>query len=237
MRRGPDRAGGLPDRPSWLGGAAPFNFAPGQRLLLRDIAAELGISLTPVRDAVNRLVAEHVLERGSPGQGGGAVVPRITEAQFRELVLIQGNLEGRATFHAAEMAAAEDVKALEELLDEMLGLIQQGQLDRYLGAHRRFHFRIYRVCGLKMLNQMIDNLWLRCGPALTYVIPADVPQLKGTDFHRAAVDALRHHNPENAAAAIRADIAEAGRYVLSLARDDGWIASPKAASHLLAKSM
>jgi DNA-binding GntR family transcriptional regulator len=202
-------------------------FAPGERLLLRDIADELKISLTPVRDAVNRLVAEHVLERGSPGQGGGAVVPRITAETFRELLLIRGDLEGRAAFHAAQRATDDDVAALEALLGEMLGLIKDRQLDRYLGVHRRFHFRIYAISGMSVLRQMIDNLWQRCGPALTYVIPAYVTLLKGTDFHKAALDALRRRDPAAAAAAIRADITDAGAYILSLADGDGWITPPE----------
>jgi DNA-binding GntR family transcriptional regulator len=49
--------------------------APGDRLVLRQVADDLGISLTPVRDAVNRLIAERVLEHGGLGQGGGAIVP------------------------------------------------------------------------------------------------------------------------------------------------------------------
>ena len=56
--------------------------APGERILLRDVAEQLGISLTPVRDAVNRLVAERVLERGGVGQGGGATVPVFDADQF-----------------------------------------------------------------------------------------------------------------------------------------------------------
>ncbi len=39
-------------------------FEPGQRIILREVAGELGISLTPVRDAVNHLIAERVLDRG-----------------------------------------------------------------------------------------------------------------------------------------------------------------------------
>ena len=55
-------------------------FVPGERIILRKVAQDLGISLTPVRDAINRLAAENVLERGGVGQGGGASVPGFAAA-------------------------------------------------------------------------------------------------------------------------------------------------------------
>lgn len=208
-------------------------FSPGDRLLLREVAAKLQISLTPVRDAVNRLVAERVLERGAPGQGGGAIVPRMTADQLRELLVIRGDLEGRATSVAAARATPEDVRALEALLKQMLTLIQQNKLDRYLGVHRKFHFRIYSTAGMGLLEEMIDTLWLRSSPALTYVIPAYVPLLKGTDFHRAAVEAIKRGDPAEAEASIRADIAQAGDYVLSLADQEGRLVPPGAVAEVV----
>ena len=80
--------------------------APGQRIVLRDVAERLGISLTPVRDAVNRLIAEHVLERGGVGQGGGATVPLLSADQFRQLMAVRASLEPGATVAAAPCSSA-----------------------------------------------------------------------------------------------------------------------------------
>ena len=60
-------------------------FVPGERIILRKVAQDLGISLTPVRDAINRLAAENVLERGGVGQGGGASVPLLNANEFESL--------------------------------------------------------------------------------------------------------------------------------------------------------
>jgi len=204
-------------------------FAPGDRILLRDIASELGISLTPVRDAVNRLVAEHVLERGASGQGGGAMVPRIDVPHFQELQTIRSDLEGRAASRAAELATPETIHRLQALLDEMRSLIAARRLEHYLGVHRRFHFELYAVARLTVLSQFIENLWLRCGPVLTYVIPDYVLLLKGSDCHQAVIEALRRADPEAATRAIQQDIAEAGRYIAGLVGEKGWIGAPRAA--------
>ncbi|MBV9891008.1 MAG: GntR family transcriptional regulator, partial [Rhizobacter sp.] len=198
-------------------------FAPGDRVVLRDVARELGISSTPVRDAVNRLVAERVLERGFGGQGGGAVVPRIDVPHFQELLTIRCDLEGRAASCAALAAKPADIKRLGTVLDEMQKLIAARKLDRYLSVHRHFHFELYGLSGMSVLSELIENLWLRCGPVLTYVIPTYVTLLKGTDLHRAAVAGLKSRDPEAASTAIRRDIEEAGRYLIGLADRDGWI--------------
>ena len=68
-------------------------FVPGERIILRKVAQDLGISLTPVRDAINRLAAENVLERGGVGQGGGASVPLLNANEFDQLMSIRSSLE------------------------------------------------------------------------------------------------------------------------------------------------
>ena len=63
--------------------------APGDRVVLRQVADALGISLTPVRDAVNRLIAEKILDHGGLGQGGGAIVPLLDAYQFNQLMTVR----------------------------------------------------------------------------------------------------------------------------------------------------
>lgn len=201
-------------------------FAPGRRLLLRELAADLGISLTPVRDAVNRLVAERVLERGSSGQGGGAAVPMMDARLFGELCIIRQDLESRAAATAAERVDAAEITSLAELLGRMRDLIARGELEKYLALHRHFHFALYDAAAMPVLAGLIDNLWLRCGPVLAYVIPDYVVSLKGTDLHAAALRALQRRDGMAAAAAIRQDIEEAGRYIAGLADAEGIIRAP-----------
>jgi len=211
-------------RHALLGG----RFEPGQRILLRDIAEELGISLTPVRDAVNRLIAEHVLNRGQSGQGGGAIVPLIDITRFEELVTIRCDLESRAAARAADHATAADLRRLEVLLGRMKELIRSSELDGYLAIHRQFHFEIYGLSKMPVLEAMIENIWLRCGPVLNYVIPDYVLLEKGSDLHTTALAALERRDGGAAAAAIRQDIAEAGHYIAGLARPDGLIVQQQA---------
>ncbi len=201
-------------------------YGPGERILLRDVAGELGISLTPVRDAVNRLVAEHILERGSSGQGGGAVVPQMDLDRFKELVTIRCDLEGRAAERAAGRASVADIRSLDTLLSEMKALIRKQRLETYLDLHRRFHFGLYALSQMPVLENLIENIWLRCGPVLTYVIPDYVLLEKGSDFHTTILAALKIGDGAAAADALREDIQEAGRYIVGLSDAGGNIIAP-----------
>ena len=191
-------------------------YAPGHRIVLREVAAELGISLTPVRDAVNRLTAERILERGTGGQGGGATVPHVDAGVFRQLVIMRAELESRTAHDAVAHATDDDVQTLRALHARMAQLIDAEPRQGYLDVHRRFHFHLYGLSGLDVIQDSIETLWLRCGPVLNMVLPEYVPHLKATDHHAAAVEALAARDAEGVARAIRDDILEAGRYIHGL---------------------
>ena len=191
-------------------------YAPGHRIVLREVAAELGISLTPVRDAVNRLIAERVLERGTGGQGGGAIVPHVDADIFRQLVMMRAEIESRTAYEAVAFAEDADVDILQGLHSRMAQLIDAEPRQGYLDVHRRFHFHLYALSGLDVVQDTIETLWLRCGPVLNMVLPEYVPHLKATDHHAAAVEALARRDAADVAAAIRNDIVEAGEYIHGL---------------------
>ncbi len=180
--------------------------APGQRIVLRDIAEQLGISLTPVRDAVNRLIAERVLERGSVGQGGGATVPMLGADQFRQLMTIRSSLEPAAAAAALPHATPEALDAIELSLQAMKRGVDEHQLDRYLAEHYRFHFGIYALCRMPIVLEVIESAWLRCAPTLTLALPQYIPGLRRYPFHIAVLQGLRDGNADAVARGIRDDI-------------------------------
>lgn len=194
-------------------------YPPGQRVVLRQVADDLGISLTPVRDAVNRLIAERVLERGGLGPAGAAVVPLLDEDQFNQLMTVRASLEPQAAALAAVQATPEQVDAVERCLTEMKRSVEEDRTDRYLEAHSRFHFGIYRICGMPIIEEIIEGAWLRCAPTLTLTLPENVPSLKRYASHVATVEALRRHDGPAAAAAVRADIESAREDICAMLRE------------------
>jgi DNA-binding GntR family transcriptional regulator len=173
------------------------------------VAEQLKISLTPVRDAVNRLVAERVLERGSVGQGGGAAVPLLSADQFRQLMEVRAALEPVAAAASVQHATAIELDRVEIDLKSMHAAIRDHRTEDYLAAHYRFHFGIYALCRMPIVMEIIESSWLRCAPTLLLGLPGYRPSLKRYPFHVAALKALRAGRAEDAAAAIRSDIESA----------------------------
>lgn len=195
-------------------------FESGETLPLRSLAESFGTSITPVRDAVSRLIAQSVLEQGPRN---AALVPAISVETLRHLTLVRNELEGLAAREAAKQAAPADVQELTETLERMRSLIAKREMATYLDLHRAFHFRVYGIAGVPLLAEMIENLWLRCGPVLSFVVPDYVLSLKGTDHHNALLTAIEARDPLSAERAIQADIREASNYLESLADDEGFI--------------
>lgn len=193
-------------------------YAPGDRIVLRDVAEELGISLTPVRDAVNRLTAEKILDRGGVGNGGGATVPLLNTHQFRQLMTVRSSLEPIACEAAALHANAAQLDAIEVTLIAMKRSVGNKKKEQYLADHYRFHFGIYTLCKMPIVLEIIENAWLRCSPTLTLALPEYIPGLKRYEFHVAMLAALKRGDGAQAAAAIRADI-ESARDDISLLLD------------------
>lgn len=197
------------------------HYRPGERIVLRSAADALGISLTPVRDAVNRLVAEKVLERGSVGQKGGATVPLLSVAQFDQLMTVRAALEAHVTALAAERASKTELDGIEKYLLDMKRSVEEGRIERYLDAHYQFHFGIYRIADTPLIMEMIESAWLRCGPTLTLALPQYIPGLKRYPYHVNALKALRKKDATAASEAIRMDIESARIDISALMLTDG----------------
>lgn len=188
-------------------------FQPGERIVLREVAGNLGISLTPVRDAINHLIAERVLDRGPGGQKGGASVPRLDAEQFRQLTLLRADLESRLASAATANISGAEVRELEIIVQKMRESIDNDNKSTYLDLHRRFHFSLYAHAQMDIVKDITEILWLRCGPALNAVLGEYVPSLKQRDFHNEAVVQLKKGDAAKVADSIRMDITEAGTYI------------------------
>jgi DNA-binding GntR family transcriptional regulator len=165
------------------------------------------------------LIAEKVLERGGVGQGGGATVPLLDAHQFDQLMAIRSNLEPMATAAAARLATTEALDGLERSMLDMKKSIESAQGARYLAAHNRFHFGIYKMSQLPIVQEVIEGAWLRCGPTLNLALPEYKPGLKRYAHHVDALNALKKRDADTAAAAIHADIESARADVYALLID------------------
>ncbi|ROZ75022.1 GntR family transcriptional regulator [Ramlibacter sp. WS9] len=190
---------------------------PGEQLSLRTIADALRVSAMPVREAVNRLVAEQGLELSS---NRILRVPVLTVSQFREITSVRTNLEGLATVQATGLMEGKAFEEIESLHQRFSREISQKRPDRskLIAANKELHFAIYRQAGMPMLMKIVESLWLRVGPILNYDLRTDVSRvIEGVpaDHHGRIVAALKKKDPGGAAEALRQDIESAAEHIIS----------------------
>lgn len=191
--------------------------APGDRLSLRTLAQQAGVSMQPVRDAVARLVAERALEV-APKRA--VLVPLMSAPQFRELALIRVNLEGLAAEHAALARGGAERAALRrhEAAFRRESRRRTPDIDAAIVANANLHFAVYRAAGMPALTAIIEGLWLRIGPLLNLDLRAGTGRLASgiaANCHARMVAAITSGNAEGAREALREDITSTAEYILA----------------------
>jgi DNA-binding GntR family transcriptional regulator len=131
------------------------SFKPGNKILEFQIAQQMGISRTPVREAIRLLAAEGFVTL-SPNQG--VVVRMVSAENIRDVLQIHSVLEGLAARLACENIREEEVKEMERLLDKMKRLLEKGDSMAYSEVDLKFHELIVNTCQNKRLIQMRRNI-------------------------------------------------------------------------------
>jgi len=180
-------------------------FSPGQTLVIRKLAETFGISTTPIREALQRLVAERLLDMQD---NRSVIVPLLSAPAFEELTRIRIAVEGLAGEMAASRMSESGLIDIQVTLAGMQRAIEADDGRAYLALNETFHFAIYQQAGAPILLNMIRDLWGRVGPYLKLLMQERyIP--RSNDAHRRIVAALEQRNGPAVRASIEQDIAVA----------------------------
>jgi len=184
-------------------------FQPGESLPTRTLAKAFGISTTPVREALARLVAQNVLEVDSVN--GTPYVPAITRELLIEIYELRAMLEGLGAEHAAENITDEELARLETLWAKLTAKgIDRDQQHRIA---EEFQYTVYRSARRPVLLDLIQSVWMRSGLVLS-LLSKSRPKGFSVEGHREKLfAALKRRNAKKAREATRAGI-EATRDML-----------------------
>lgn len=188
-------------------------FQPGERLKIRDLAAEWGTSPMPVRAALQRLVAEGALE-GEPQRS--LRVPIMTRERFQQIFLVRLSLEGLAVETATPRLTADDIAQLRRCVENMERALEQRDVQGYLDDNSLFHMTLYRACANPTLLRMIESLWLQVGPFFNQLFTEADLSLRLNDFHEDAFKAVLAGDAKGARAAIEQDMTYFGNFLINL---------------------
>jgi DNA-binding GntR family transcriptional regulator len=185
---------------------------PGQRLVARQVADELGISVTPVRESLLRLVSEHAL---ALDERGTVIVPILTLDRCIEIRDLRMLLEGEGAARAARQVTDSEIEALSAIHDRYVSTEKDNNFAAALAENENFHFGLCRLARSPALFRIAENLWMQFGPILAYLYDSKSRPFHGeVHGHIGVIESLRRRDPERARKAISQDILIGGRTLL-----------------------
>ncbi len=191
---------------------------PGQWLRQEKLARELGVSQTPVREALKQLAAEGVVEHVP--YRGVRVVP-FTREDVEDLYAGRLVEEGRAARFAAARITPAEIEEVRDLHARMQACETPRDLAAYRELNRRFHIAIIQASRRPFLARSLTQLWTAFPTMLWGTIPgvaaASAPGRDDPDTaeHEEIVTALASHDPDRAERAVREHIRSAGNALVA----------------------
>lgn len=189
--------------------------APGLAITIQGVAADLGVSTMPIREALHRLVAEGALEHLDNRR---VRVPRMTPEKFEEIIAARMALEPLAAERALPHIDEDRLKHLESIDTAIGEAYAADDLLRSTELNFLFHRTMYEPNAGTVLLDLMESVWLRLGPFMR-LATANLEESYRIDRHAEAMDAIRSRDASALKAAIIADIQDGighlGRHFLS----------------------
>lgn len=131
---------------------------PGSQLDERALADQMGVSRTPLREAIGQLVKEGIIEY-RPYRGN--FVRTFSAKEVDDLFQVRIPLESLAMRLAIPKLSQEDIGHIRAILDEVSAALERGDMDGYAAADRHFHSTIVRITGNQPLLEALDRLGMQ----------------------------------------------------------------------------
>ena len=189
-------------------------FQPGERLPIRTLAEQMGTSITPVREALLKLVNFGALEM-KPAHP--ITVPVLTKEKYLENRTIRIAVEGLAAAEAARKIGKRQYIRLSKINEEMRKAGREGRFEESIAKNYSFHIELCQASEMPTLLEIVEILWLKIGPSLNILrtaVAENSPKAK-SNFHRQILEALDSHDPDAARRAMEQDLIQGGAALLA----------------------
>nr|WP_281377684.1 GntR family transcriptional regulator [Saccharopolyspora hordei] len=181
---------------------------PGDRIFEQDLAAELGVSRVPVREAIRMLQSEGFVDV-PPGRRG-VFVRGLDRRQAQELFEVREALEVHAARLAAERAESGDVAALADLAEQARRAFEAGEIEAMSDANAAFHDTLVQLSGNELLATMLEPLHGR----LAYLFRMNLEPDRVCREHEELQAAISAGDADRAAAVAKQHVLSSRRMVL-----------------------
>ncbi len=186
-------------------------YKPSDRLVESDLAERFGVSRTPIREALQRLETQSLLER----DGRSLIVASLDHNQMAELYVVRRELEGLAAKLAARHATEEEITVLRDMVEADDALVDDPvALSK---ANRRFHEQIHLASHNRYLVQQLNLVHRTMALMATTSLAAKGRGEIAQSEHKIIVDAIARRDEEAAGQALNDHISTA--YMTRLKQD------------------
>jgi DNA-binding GntR family transcriptional regulator len=168
-----------------------YNHPQEVRLDERRLSEELGVSRTPIREAMTVLEQEGFV-RTRPRRG--IFVVRKTKREMLEMITVMAALESMAARLAAEHASDAEIARLHELMDDFRGGTGAKRLEEYSDANIAFHQAIIKMSGCALLGEMTENLFIHMRAIRKITIHQDNRAARSILDHMAIIAAIERRD-------------------------------------------
>lgn len=176
--------------------------APGQAVTIQGLTESLEAGMTPVREAIRRLISDGALVF----QGNRRVsVPLLGSDDIDELSYVRKSIESELARRAARRVKPDQIARLEAIDLALDQAINTGDVAGYLVQNYSFHSELYAYADAPIMADLADRLWLRFGPSLRVVCGRFGTQ-SFPDRHKDIIEAMRSGEVEKVAHAMEKDV-------------------------------
>lgn len=176
--------------------------APGQAVTIQGLTESLNAGMTPVREAIRRLISDGALMF----QGNRRVsVPMLRPEDIDELSFVRKTIECELARRAALRIQPEHIARLVTIDAALDQAIASGDVAGYLVQNYSFHAELYSHADAPIMVDLADRLWLRFGPSLRVVCGRFGTQ-SFPDRHKDIIEAMRRNDADQVALAMAKDV-------------------------------
>lgn len=180
-------------------------YKPGERLVQDELAEQLGVSRTPIREALHKLASEGYVVL-SPHRG--ASVTEFSIDELEEIYAVRIGLESYAAFLAAQRITDEELDRIAAHLGKMNRVKNRGDINLLIRLNREFHVAIYEAAGQQRLSDLIDN-YLDLAERYRRMFHSLKDRAEHTvEEHQELFDALQDRDAEQVASLTRVHLAQ-----------------------------
>jgi DNA-binding GntR family transcriptional regulator len=178
--------------------------APGAALTLRGIGKEFGVSMTPAREAVQRLAAEGALTLSLSGR---ISTPALSNERIEELATLRAMLEPELASRALPRAHFALIERLEAINEGVSRMVARHDAIGYIRTNLEFHRTLYLRAQSPAILQLTETVWLQLGPTMR-ALYGRLQRTEPPRNHRLILAALKAGDEPGLRLAVRTDVTQ-----------------------------